>query len=307
MPKTSERPISTLKQFCTERLAMKNLMLAVLLAIIAAYATVKVTNPQISRAPLTKESVYERVLRTGTIRCGYFVYEPALIIDANNKEKSGIFYDLTEEMARRLGLKVEWTEEVGYGEITQGFETNRYDLFCNVVWPTPERSRAASFSIPLYYSVVGVFVREDDHRFDGNLGKLNDPSIVLAVKDGDITASVAASVFPNAKFVSVPQMALTEQQLMEVGMGKADATFNEPALLDKYNKTAEKKLRNIAESTPLKYFPSTYIMPKSDMALKQMIDTTLGDMISDGFVARTIKKYEPSPGSYLLPSMPYQK
>jgi polar amino acid transport system substrate-binding protein len=284
------------------------ILIAILFAVIAAFATVKMTAPRSASVPVLdkKESTYERILRTQTIRCGYFAYEPALIIDPNNKKMSGIFYDLTEEMARRLGVKVEWTEEVGYGEMIQGFETGRYDLFCNVVWPTPERARAASFSIPLYYSVVGVFVREDDNRFDGNVDLLNDPAITLAVKDGDITASVAASVFPKAKFVSVPQMALTEQQLIEVGMGKADATFNEPVLLDRYNKTAEKKLKNIAATVPLKYFPSTYIMPKNDMALKQMVDVTLGDMLSDGFVARTIKKYEPQPGSYFPIAKPYQ-
>ncbi|MDB5477532.1 MAG: amino acid transporter substrate-binding protein family [Alphaproteobacteria bacterium] len=263
-------------------------------------------SPVQTMAKDARETTYERILRTNTIRCGYFPYEPALIVDANTKKKSGIFYDLTEEMARRLGFKIDWTEEVGYGEMIQGFETGRYDLFCNVVFPTPERSRAASFSIPLYYSVVGVFVRDNDHRFDGNLEKLNDPGVTLAVKDGDITASVASSVFPKAKFVSVPQMALTEQQLEEVAAKKADATFNEPVLLDRFNKNSDKKLRNIAEATPLKYFPATYIMPKSDFQLKQMIDTTLGDMISDGFVERTLKKYEPSPNSYYRVNYPFQ-
>lgn len=286
---------------------MKNSILAIFLAVIAAYLTVQITASHIPAPPTERETVSERILRTGKIRCGYFQYEPALIINAETKQKSGIFYDLTEEMARRLGLKVEWTEEVGYGEIAQGFESNRYDLFCNVVWPTPERSRVASFSIPLYYSVVGIFVREDDNRFDNDPLKLNDPSITLAVKDGDITASVAANIFPQAKFISIPQMAQTEQQLMEVSMGKADATFNEPALLMRYNQTADKKLKNISENAPLKYFPSTYMMPKGDMVLKEMINTTLGDMMSDGFVQRTIKKYEPYPTSYYLPLQPYQK
>jgi polar amino acid transport system substrate-binding protein len=285
---------------------------ALILVLIVAGAVSFVTARQAS-APISttaqeskKESTYERILRTKTIRCGYFAYEPALIIDPNTGKKSGIFYDIIEEMARRLGLKVEWTEEVGYGEMIQGFETGRYDLFCNVVWPTPERARGAAFSIPLYYSVVGIFVREDDDRFTGQIDKLNDPSVRLAVKDGDITASVAASVFPRAKFLSVPQMALTEQQLEEVATGKADATFNEPVLLDRFNKTSGKKLKNIASDTPLKYFPSTFIMPKDDFQLKQMLDVTLGDMLSDGFVERTLRRHEPAPGSYYRVVLPFE-
>ncbi|MGE4350713.1 MAG: transporter substrate-binding domain-containing protein [Bdellovibrionales bacterium] len=251
------------------------------------------------------ESVHDRILRTKKIRCGYFIYEPALIIDPNTKQMSGIFYDLTEEMARRLGLSVEWTEEVGYGEIMQGFESNRYDLFCNVIWPTPERSRAASFSLPLYYSTLGVFVRDDDHRFDGNIDKLNDPNYTVAVKDGDITASVAKAVFPKARIASIPQLALTEQQLVDVGMKKADATFNEPPLLARYNKSAAVKLRDIAKDKPVKYFPNVFMMPKGDLALKEMVDTTLKDMISEGFVERTIKKHELYPNSYRMPILPF--
>ncbi|HOO50711.1 MAG TPA: ABC transporter substrate-binding protein, partial [Alphaproteobacteria bacterium] len=128
-----------------------------------------------------KESVFDRVMRTGTIRCGYFPYAPTLIIDPNTKEMSGIFYEIIEEMGRRLSLKVEWAEEVDYGVIAEGFKTNRYDMFCNTVWPTPERVRESSFSIPVFYSTVDIFVRTDDHRFDEDFSKLNDPSIMLAI------------------------------------------------------------------------------------------------------------------------------
>lgn len=275
-------------------------------ACLVSFFTLQVVGPRGGAQPAAKESASERILRTHTIRCGYFPYAPDLIVDPNTKEMSGIFYDITQEMARRLGLNVEWTEEVGYGEIQQGLDANRYDLFCNAVWPTPERSRGASFSTPLYFGTVGVFVRADDHRFDKDFMGLNDPSATLAVKDGDITASIAKSLFPKAKFVSVPALALTEQQLIEVGAGKADATFNEPALMTLYNKSADVKLKNVAQDRPLKDFPCTFMMPKGDFALKEMLDVTLKDMISDGFVARAVRKFKPEGGSYFLPAKPYQ-
>ncbi|MBL8640635.1 MAG: transporter substrate-binding domain-containing protein [Alphaproteobacteria bacterium] len=252
------------------------------------------------------QSAYDRVMATNTIRCGYFPYAPALIIDPNTKVKSGIFYDITEEIGRRLGLKIEWAEEVDYGVIPEGFRSNRYDMFCNAVWPTPERVREASFSTPLYYSTVGIFVKSNDARFDKDSSKLNTPSVTLAVKDGDITASIAKSLFPRAKFVSVPQMALTQEQLIMVATGKADATFNEPMLLYDYNKTANVKLKDIATRNPIKYFGSTYMLPPNEFQLKHMIDVTLENLLSEGYIDRVIQKYEPFAGAMKRVAKPYE-
>src|SRR4051812_116596 len=65
----------------------------------------------------TKESTYARVLRTGEIRCAYEPYAPALMKDPNTGEFSGIFYEIMTEVARRLNVKMNWVEEVGYGVI----------------------------------------------------------------------------------------------------------------------------------------------------------------------------------------------
>lgn len=258
----------------------------ILLALLSFFVTTPVRAAE-------HESTFDRVMRTGTIRCAYGNYDPSNIKDPNTGKMSGIFYDLTEEVGRRLGLKIEWVEEAGYGVIAEGFRTGRYDAFCGTVWPTADRVKSGTFSIPLYYSQVGVFVRANDHRFDNNYMLLNDPHYTLAVKDGDISFSIAKARFPLAKQDSVMQMSLTEQQLMEVATGKADATFNEPALIYRYNEhNPDKKLRNIAAAKPLKYFPNTYMLPPNEYQLKQMFDVTLGELLSEGIVDDILKKYE---------------
>src|SRR5580704_8643017 len=135
-----------------------------------------------------KESTYERVIRTGEIRCAYEPYAPALSKDPNTGQLSGIFYDVMQEVGRRLNLKINWVEEVGYGVIPEGFVTDRYDAFCNTVFPTAERSRGGAFTIPICYSAVDDFVRADDHRFDNDLPKLDDPAVKFSGKDGDVSS-----------------------------------------------------------------------------------------------------------------------
>src|SRR2546430_1529683 len=58
-------------------------------------------------------SAYDRVIKSGTIRAAYLDYPPAFRKDAKTGKASGIFVDTLEQVASNLGLKVEWTEEVG--------------------------------------------------------------------------------------------------------------------------------------------------------------------------------------------------
>src|ERR1700729_3314324 len=62
------------------------------------------------------QSAFDRVMASHTLRCAYAADDPYLII-GTDKSITGIFHDVLEEAAKRLNLKVEWTEEVGYGNI----------------------------------------------------------------------------------------------------------------------------------------------------------------------------------------------
>ncbi|MCB1555938.1 MAG: hypothetical protein KDJ15_01355 [Alphaproteobacteria bacterium] len=47
-----------------------------------------------------KEPVYERVIRTEQIRCGYAMSPPVLVMDPNTKELSGLDVDLWTEIGK---------------------------------------------------------------------------------------------------------------------------------------------------------------------------------------------------------------
>ena len=251
------------------------------------------------------ESTYERVIRTGEIRCAYANNPPAFIIDPNNGQFSGIFYDVMTEAAKRLNLKINWVEQVDYGTIAEGFATDRYDLFCTAIWPTPERSRAASFTIPIYYSPVGIFVRTGDHRFENDWSKLNDPSIRLSVRDGDISDSFARASFPDATRVGVPELSPVLQQLDDVTHSKADATITEPALLHRYLAANPGTLVDIAADNPLRVSPNTIMIKPDQYQFKVMLDVVLQEMLNTGFVNKALHKYDTN-GDFMPIALPYQ-
>lgn len=79
------------------------------------------------QTPPKQETVYERIIKTGKIRAGYITYPPAAIKDASGK-MTGIFVETLERAAQNLGLTVQWTEEVGWGDQIAGLEADRYDI-----------------------------------------------------------------------------------------------------------------------------------------------------------------------------------
>jgi len=287
---------------------ISHILLTIILSFFVAFATVKYMPKAADETatPSPKESTYERVLRTGEIRCAYAVYEPPLIKDPNTGQLSGIFYDVMEEVGKRLNLKINWVEEVGYGTIAEGFVTDRYDAFCNTVWPTPERTRGASFTIPLYYSPVDVFVRADDHRFDDDLSKMNDPAYTFSVKDGDVSDSFAKQIFPKAKTTSIPDMADTSQLLEDITHNKADATINSPELLYQFLDKNPGTLRNLTPDNPVNAASNTIMIKPNQYQFKMMLDVTLQGLLNSGFIDAELKKYQSYHPIYLKNALPYQ-
>ncbi len=284
---------------------MKAFFLFALSAFIGAVLAFVTLSPGVQSE---KHDAFSHVTQTRTLRCGYFPFAPNLVVDPATGKKSGIFFDLIEEVGKRLDLKVEWKEEVGYGVIAEGFRTGRYDLFCNTVWPIPTRAKEAVFTVPLYYSPVGIFVRHDDRRFDNNYRGLNAPEFTLAVRDGDISDSISRTLLPKAKTVSVPELSGIDQPLLEVATRKADAVITEPIHVFEFNSANSVKLRNITFDEPVKYFPNTLMMGKGEFQLKQMLDVTIQELISEGYIDRLLAKYVPEarfPSALFRVSSPY--
>ena len=150
------------------------------------------------------KSVYSRVIESGKIRCGYIPYEPGLIKDSNTGKFSGIMYETVEEIAKNFNLKVEWTEEVGWGTMIEGLERDRFDAICSPVWANSTRGKIADFSQPIFYSGIGAYIAQSNTKIT-DLNNLNSPSVKIATIDGEMSDIIASSQFPLAQKISLPQ------------------------------------------------------------------------------------------------------
>lgn len=235
------------------------------------------------------ESVYQRVVRTNTLRCGYASWPPFLRKDPNTGQLSGFNYDIISEIGKELGLKIEWVEEVGFGNYIEGLNTNRYDVMCQTVWPDPGRFKNATVTLPVHYHKVYVVVRANDHRFDHGYGDLNDPSFKTSAIESDITETITKTDFPLATEISLPQSADASQLFMEVATGKADATFVDYGFFEDYNKNNPGKLK-IAGSV-LRVYGSVFSVRQGEIELKSLLDDAIIALGNNGKLAEILKRF----------------
>ena len=255
-------------------------------------------------APPT-ESAYERVLNTGTLRCGYTDWPPHVLTkDPTTGKISGLLAETTEAVAAKLGLKVEWAENTGWGSLVESLRSHRIDAFCAGAWRSAEKGRFVAFGLPIFYSAVYPYVGANDHRFDQDLSIANNPNIRIAAMDGEVSDEVAKKHFPQAKEVSIPQLGQITDILENVAKRKADMVFNEPSFVEEYMKANPNKLRR-AQDKPFQFFPTSYCVEIHETQLKEMLDSALVELQNDGTIDQIITRYSATPQTFLRVATPY--
>lgn len=253
------------------------------------------------------ESVFARVMRTGTLRCGYLIYPPEIAKEPNTGKLSGYVFDIVNEIGRQLDIKIEWTEELAFGfqNVVDGFKANRFDAVCSGYVESAPHARGALFSLPVDYSPEFAYVRADDSRFDDSLDGINNPSVNIAQIDGEATVAIAKEIFPNAGRYSLPEMSDVSLALEAVASGKADVAIFPIATGKDYLLHNPGKLKILRKHQVKTWVQPVMAMPHGEHDLKYAIDATIRVLQENGFVEKIFRKYDPAMESFFLPAKPY--
>jgi len=242
--------------------------------------------------------VYQNIRSRGSIRAAYYVGAPYFTIDPNTKKKGGIFFQVVEGMGKKLNLKVEWTEEVGFGEMIEGLRSRRFDIVGSGIWINAARGNEADFTAPVLYDVVFAYARVGDQRFDSKLGMVNSPAVRISVIDGEMASTIAGTDFPLAKTEALPQSTDFTQMILNVVAKKADITFLGLATARKYEEANPGQIYNVAPDHPLRVFPAAIMLPQGQYSLKRAMDIALEEMLNNNEVESIILQNEDVPGSH---------
>ncbi|MEJ0063365.1 MAG: transporter substrate-binding domain-containing protein [Alphaproteobacteria bacterium] len=276
---------------------MKKFLIACLLVL--------VTFPAVAED--AKESAFDRVMRTGVLKCGYYVFPPVTYRDPNAKELSGFSIDMMNAIAKRASLKIEWTEEVTFGNWAPALQSRRFDAVCTPMFPGASTAKGAAFTVPFLYSGLSPMVRADDERFkDNDLARLNKPDVTFIMQDGGDFLSTTPDVFPQAKIHNVMAGVDGPTMLQDIVTKKADAILMDRNGEIAYNKNNPVKLRLVDPAHPVKLQSFTLAVGRGEWALKDFLDTAIDEMNNDGSIDRMMKKWESESGQFLRVAKPYE-
>ncbi|MDX2027263.1 MAG: transporter substrate-binding domain-containing protein [Alphaproteobacteria bacterium] len=254
-----------------------------------------------------KETAFERVMRTNTLRCGYGIWAPGLIKDAKTGELSGIFHDYLEAVAKHAGLKIEWAEEVPWGDYPAALNSGRIDAMCFGAWPKATTARETLFTKPVYYLPINAYVRAGDSRFDRAVEKINSPDVQISAMDGEMSSQLAVAYFPQAKILSIPQLSDASMLLTNVANNKADVTFTDAWTGALFMKNNSGKLKVVPLDRPLRLFGHTIPVARGEQNLVSFLNTATDELFTTGELDAIIKKYEDMPGVLLHLPRPYEE
>jgi len=284
---------------------MKNshILLVLILSAAIAFGVVKLTAQHSSDTPV-QESAYDRVLRTGELRCGYAFWPKVFMKDPQTGEFTGIVYDVMQAIGDKLYVKIVWAEETGWSNYIESLKTHRIDAMCSSIWRNAERGRYTSFVTPMFYNAIYPYVAEGDHRFDKDLSIVDNPDIHISTMDGEMSDVIAKAHFSKATKVSVPQLGQSTDILMNVATHKADIVFTSSDIVGEFIKANPHSIR-AAQDTPFQVFPAAIPVDIHETQLHDMIDSAMVELHNQGIVEEILTKYQADPKDYLRLAKPY--
>jgi polar amino acid transport system substrate-binding protein len=252
------------------------------------------------------QNVYDRIMQSHEIRCGYVNYPPLLSKDPNTGKFSGIGVEIMERIAEMLNVKLQWVEETSWAHYIEGLNTNRFDMLCGLDFFPPSVAGKVEGTAPLFYAGIGIYKRADDTRFPEGFRNFNDPNITISAIDGSISMQIKNADYPDAQLLSMPAMTDYSTILLNVVDKKADVTFVERAVAHAYLKANPGKLVNIASDKPLRVF--SYFIPFriGETKLKATMDGLINLMRENGEIDKILDKYEEGTPSFYRAAKGYR-
>lgn len=260
------------------------------------------------------ETTYDRVLRTGVIKCGYMLWPPYFDMDLTTKKFSGMNYEYVEALGRNLGLKIDWVMEVNLGDQVEALRTGKIDAICGSEGPVmPSTTKFLTYSIPMIYVPFYLYSRADDKRFEMDARTIiNHDNIRISVIDGDVSGQAARVLFPQAKTVAIPQLGTPTQMMMDVASKKADIVINEPLSMGEYSKYNPNILKKIDGNRPAVIVPNTlsFLRSNDTLTFVNIMNQAIDNLKNSGEEDVILAPYLKTPtgeNSFYRTSQPYAR
>lgn len=289
---------------------MKNsqFITVVLIAFAVTFSTNYLMRPdQIAAIDATpkEQTVLERVIETGVLRCGYFSWPPFMWKNPETGAFEGAYYDYMTKLAEYLDIEIDWAAEVVYANVYQEIRDGRIDAFCSGMWPTARTAKVLDYTTPIGFNAVTAFVRADDTRFDNNIATLDNADVTITSMEGSIAEVIAHKRFPRATVTITPSMAGPSASFLELTTNKADVVFSDWLFASEYMKNNPAKIKEIENILPLNVWGNTIAFGKGQQDMISAINIVTQEMIYSGEIEHIFAKHLDNPKALYRVNPPY--
>lgn len=252
----------------------------------------------------TAEDAYDRVIRTGVLRCGYMPWPPFFDLDPNTGEISGISKEASDAAARLANIKLEYVQ-ITNGQQIQDLASGKIDAVCGDGPWVISTIRFLDYSTAYVHAAVFVYGRADETRIS-SFDDLNKPDITFVGIDSDLSVDLVLNHFPQARLNTLAAISDPSQMLVDVSTNKADATILDPLSVSVFEASNPGKVKILSDK-PVGVYGAGFSVRKGDVKLLQTLNQAVEAAINLGLIDPIIRKYDPNGEWFYLPNPAWKK
>ncbi len=246
----------------------------------ASPACLGVTPFEIFESSTLSKAVKRNKLVVG-MEVGFFPFEYS---DTEGKPL-GFDVDLAKLAAKELGVEIE-IKDMEWSGLIPALQGGKVDLIISSMTRTLERAKTVTFTQPYFETGLCALISKKRASDVRDIGQLNEPERVLAVKLGTTGDLVTGKLFPKA---TVNRYKEETACFMEVAAGRADAFIYDQLSVLKHQR--ENPDTTFAIAKPFTYEPYAIAIRSGDFDFLTWLNLFLETIKADGRYKQIHSKY----------------
>jgi len=191
----------------------------------------------------------------------------------------GFELDIVEAIAKELGVQAKLVQ-TAWDSLIPALERGDYDMAMNGLEIIPEREKRVLFSRPYYVYTLQLMVRKDEERIK-NIHDLSGKKV------GTLAGAVAHNILTNIGGVDIRSYSAA-WPYEDLALGRLDAVFLDTPITVYYGKP-DTRLKFAGPPEGEGFYGIA--MRKSDVELKELVDSVIDRLLRTGEMKRIYEKW----------------